>query len=742
MGEGLVGQRGSLERALLAMVAGGQVLVGALLLLPMASATGEAMHHAAFMLGFLFPAAYLASTARRGLQPASAWYLMALGFALLASSRWPVLRDPDALNASGDGRASGIWLAGLVCMLLAVATLAGSITGHRSRASFVDALLVALGAFALLSSILATQLPGHGGEQGAWSVGNVALFFDLLLISMTLGGLSGLRRPPQSVWLLLTASLLFATADIAAAVLDAHGSTVLHGVVDLVATVSAALVALAWYRRTGKVLASAVEPLPRIAVPALMLLAAGAVLLLPRTGQLDTAAQGAAFLAIALAALRMRLAVRSTIKVSAELRASAADPHTTLPNRTALRDLAGDRVQGATLVIVDLDGFGDINAEFGWTTADEVLLRVADRLAISLAPRDILARVGHDEFGLLLAETDVATAMRRAEALVAGLEEEMRIDGQLLQLSACAGVSAQAMDADVVRLMREAEQALRQAQQAGTGIVRSFAGNAGDRSQARLHLRARLREVLRGDGSDFVPHVQPIVSPCDGTLFAVEALARWQDGEALRSPAEFLDEIANVDGVGAFTSIMLRRSLQSMRDAGLAAPVCVNVSPASFDPALPALVAQALAHTGSTPGQLIIEVTEDAIMRDPAVAADVLAGLRAAGVRVLLDDFGTGWSGLSTLRDLSVDGLKLDGSFVRGMQEDPTTLAIVESVVQLAERLGLLVVYEGIEDPVQLQGLRSDAGALVQGFAVARPMPVAEFAVWSATPHPVSGSAG
>jgi EAL domain-containing protein (putative c-di-GMP-specific phosphodiesterase class I) len=152
--------------------------------------------------------------------------------------------------------------------------------------------------------------------------------------------------------------------------------------------------------------------------------------------------------------------------------------------------------------------------------------------------------------------------------------------------------------------------------------------------------------------------------------------------------------------------------------------------PDLVDENLPAFVREVVAATKSTPDQCIIEITEDAIMRDPAMAAIVLGELRSEGFRVLLDDFGTGWSGLSSLRDLVVDGLKMDGSFIERMTSDDTTARIVRAVANLAEELGVLVIYEGVEDMRIVTEFEAAASGYIQGFALARPMPIGDLAAW------------
>lgn len=720
------------ERVLLALVCLVQLAAGAVLALTGRNPTGDNADSVAFMLGFMAPAAYLAITARRGLQPPRAWYAIALGFLLFAASRWRSIVEPSAAAVAVEGeRYTALWLLGLVFVAFGVGTLASTLVGRRPADLVLESLLVAAGAFAACTAVLSGvyALSGDAVNLVLWSWTSVGLFADLLLISMTLGGLSALRRPPASVWLLLLAAALFSATDLAHYVLHARQLPVTGGVLDLLWPLSATLVAVAWHVRTGRVLAPEAQPLPRVGISAGVLVAAGAVLIAPVSGPLRDQARGAAFFVVLLAAARMRTAVTSVLALSKRLQASQADSLTSLPNRTALRSLDAAVVERSTLLIVDLDGFGDIVGGFGWAAGDEVLLRVADRLAVGLDEADMLSRVGSDEFAVLLHDADVERGMRVAEQLVGALEAEMRISGTPLRVSACAGVSMQAVNADVERMIREAERALAQAKSIGTGIVRSFAGDSGERSQDRLHMRALIRDVLRRGGDEFVPYFQPIVGR-DGHLLAVEALVRWDDGQQLRMPGSFIGEVTQAGCMLAFTEHMLHRSLRDLRTAGIDVPVTVNVSPDVFDADLRTIVRSAL--QGSNPGQLLIEITEDALMRSPQQALTTLHELRGDGVRVLLDDFGTGWSGLSSLRDLAVDGVKLDGSFIQRMPTDTTSARIVDAVATLAAELGILVIYEGVEDLEHLVGSSPVSSGYLQGYAIARPMPIDALKAWMA----------
>jgi predicted signal transduction protein with EAL and GGDEF domain len=328
------------------------------------------------------------------------------------------------------------------------------------------------------------------------------------------------------------------------------------------------------------------------------------------------------------------------------------------------------------------------------------------------------------------------SASKIAESLLVALERPLVLDGVPLFVTACAGVST-SMDpqVDLNSLFREAEVALYTAKEDGPGLVRCHDGRAGEQTAARLRMRAELRDDLADGGANFVMHYQPILSLGDGSMLAVEALVRWRHDGRLVPPGVFLPEVVRAGQMADLTRLVLHRSLEEMKGLPWTVPVTVNVPPDLMGQWIVDQAQVALVDVGVPADHLIVEITEEAIIRNPEEVANVLMTLRESGVRSLLDDFGSGWSGLSSLRDFIVDGLKIDASFVDRMTTDAAAMAIVHGVVGLADELGMVVICEGAETQETLAALKGFDRAYVQGFGSARPMPIEDLSRWMILGH-------
>jgi diguanylate cyclase (GGDEF)-like protein len=664
-----------------------------------------------------------------------AWGLVAVSMFALAGSNFFYVSQANAglsLDISDE-----LWVLSFLPMVVGVAMLVRPITRGEGWVSVLDAVVVSLGVFTVAIAVLSEVLEAAHGlpASGALNANLLEVLADDVLLAIALGAVHASRwRPPSWIWLVLAAAAVFATSDAAYLVQLSYGDYVQGELVDLGWVLSALLFGIAAFTRANG--GDAAGPPRRwgsnmqTLVPAVLIPAAAVALVLDSDGALGLQARTAGLCAVTLSGVRLFVAVREQRLLTEELREARIDPLTGLPNLRGLRSLPKRSLDGSVLLTVDLEGLGDINATLGTAFGDRVLINVSDRIALAMRNDDLLARIDGDEFGVLLRRASTHTGARVAELLVSEIEAEMPMDGHIIRVSACVGVSSVAAGAGFDLLLLEAQDALHEAKRSGTGLVRSFAGAAGIQSQERLRLRAEIKTALRGDSPAIVPYFQPIVSLLDGTLMSVEALARWKHEGQILLPAAFMQEVEQSDSMRTLTALMLETSLLQLRSAGVDVAVTVNVPADLVDDMLPHLVRGALSESGSSPDQLIVEVTEEAIMRNASMATQALDDLRSNGVKVLLDDFGTGWSGLSTLRDLAVDGLKIDGSFTRAMESDATTRKIVASVATLAAQLGVLVIYEGVEDPAQLRRLQTIGEGLVQGFAVAHPMPVDELVRW------------
>lgn len=412
------------------------------------------------------------------------------------------------------------------------------------------------------------------------------------------------------------------------------------------------------------------------------------------------------------------------------------DPLTTLPNRLLLCERLEQALQRAQresqqgcLLLADLDHFKLVNEGHGHSLGDQLLKMIGARLRASFDENVTLARLGGDEYGLLIEDCDTAQqASRHAQQMLDLLAEPFLIDGEKLFVSASLGISLFPADGDSVeQLMRNADSALFRAKNSGRHTFSFYSQDMTAQARQRVRLDAELRTAL-AQGQLRV-HYQPIHELDGLRLIGAEALVRWQHPErGLVPPSEFIPVAEDSGLVGAIDIWVLEQAcaqMQQWRQQGLSLEfVAVNVSSRQFGrDDLPQQVAQVLVRSGLPAAQLELEVTESAVMDDPERAQHLLGQLRELGVRLAIDDFGTGYSSMTRLKSLPVDKLKLDQSFVRGLPDDRADAAIARAVITLGQSLGLRVLAEGIETEAQAQFLREIGCRLGQGYWFGRPAP-------------------
>ncbi|BEL08682.1 hypothetical protein Q0Z83_068730 [Actinoplanes sichuanensis] len=405
------------------------------------------------------------------------------------------------------------------------------------------------------------------------------------------------------------------------------------------------------------------------------------------------------------------------------------DALTGLPNRTRLEELLAGQTGGA-LLLVDLDGFKDVNERFGHPTGDDLLTSVARRLAGLIGDGDTAARLGGDEFALLLPGAGPAEAAARGDAVLAALREPVPAGGQPLHVTASAGIRVFCATADPVQVLSDADLALYAAKAAGKDQASVFDVGMRQEQADRIRLLERLRAAV--DADEFAVHYQPIVTLDDAHPVAVEALVRWlPPGRSPIGPDLFIPAAEDSGLIVALGEWVLRRACA---DAAAwhhrwGTTVTVNVSPRQLaDPHFTVKALAALRASGLPAAALTLEITEGVLVRSGAHAAQALlhlSALRAEGVRVAIDDFGTGYSSLAYLRDLPIDVLKIDRSFMPVDDTDGRQTALVRAIVDLAGGLGLTTVAEGVETGAQAALLRDLGCHRAQGYHFARPVPAA-----------------
>lgn len=426
-------------------------------------------------------------------------------------------------------------------------------------------------------------------------------------------------------------------------------------------------------------------------------------------------------------------------------RSAQYDLLTGLPNRQLLGDrleqaMAHARRSGSALGVayLDLDGFKPINDTHGHAMGDRLLVEAARRMRDTSRAIDTAARVGGDEFVLLIGSLESEDrGLLALERVMEALSAPYRIEGIELQVTASIGVTFYPKDdADGVTLMRHADQAMYHAKQGGRNQIRSFDAGREQAQLERQRLLARLAVAL--DEGEFELYLQPKVDLRAGRVVGAEALARWRHPErGILAPLEFLPVVEGSALDLQFGDWVLTEAFRLL-DAWAAGAcrwqLAVNLSALHLQSSgLVARVTELLAQNPAVaPDRLELEVTESAALSDVRRVGAVTDALRALGVSVALDDFGTGYASLAYLRRLPVDTLKIDQSFVRGMVTDAGDRAIVQAVIALAHSFGRQVVAEGVETAEHGEKLLALGATIGQGYCVARPMPANEFAAWCA----------
>jgi diguanylate cyclase (GGDEF)-like protein len=409
------------------------------------------------------------------------------------------------------------------------------------------------------------------------------------------------------------------------------------------------------------------------------------------------------------------------------------DVLTGLANRMAFRDEVASglrrarRGQGMAILYLDLDRFKAVNDTLGHPAGDQLLREVANRLRDTVREADTITRLGGDEFAI--AQTGVeqpASADSLARRLIDVLSRPYEIDSQWVVVGVSIGITlAERDDIDVDQLLRRADLALYAAKRQGRGTWRFFANTMEFDAQALRGLEMDLRHALEHDELEL--YYQPQVTIADGKVRGFEALLRWHHPDrGLVMPGDFLrcaEETGLIVPIGTWA---LRTALRQSADWPADVRVAVNLSPHQLarDDFVETVEA-ALTAAGQSGGRLELEITENALMEQYVAGQTALRRLRALGVRISMDDFGTGYASLSHLRSFPFDRIKVDQSFIAGMTDSPQGSAIVRAVLQLASTLNIATVAEGVETQAQFEQLAAIGCDEVQGFLFSSAQPAA-----------------
>ncbi len=417
------------------------------------------------------------------------------------------------------------------------------------------------------------------------------------------------------------------------------------------------------------------------------------------------------------------------------------DSLTGLPNRrrlvAALEDAVKVQAPGEVVAVLmfDVDGLRDVNDSLGHLAGDKLLSEVARRLRALAPPSALVTRVGGDEFGVLLRIGGGREALDLAGRLRTSLQEPFTLGTLTLDVDAAVGVALHPEDGtEAETLLQRADLAMYAAKQTSSH-VQQFTLTLESRSVRRMGLAGDLRRAL--DANELEVYFQPKVAIADRRLVGVECLARWEHpAHGSVAPDDFIAVAEHTGQLGRLTEVVLREGLRRCRewaDEGRPLTVAVNLSPRTLvDPEFPGQVAALLDEYGVPAERLTLEITEDGMVGGTDRPMPTLARLHELGVRLSVDDFGTGFSSLSYLRRLPVQEVKVDRTFVQGMATDPRDLAIVRAVVDLSRHFGYSVVAEGVESELTLSLLEAMGCEIGQGFFFSRPLPYARLETWFA----------
>ncbi len=657
----------------------------------------------------------------------AAWLSMGAGLTVYTAGNlvwlaWIRHLDPAPYPSLADLLFLGFYPFAYATLLLVVRDRA-----VRFHASFwLDGVVGGLGAAAVGAALVFPTILASTGGSAMEVATNLAFpVADLLLLILVVGAVALLGwRPNRSWWLLATGFLLFAVADTVYLLRVADGTYQAGTWLDLLWPSAATLIGLVASSAPGDDQSVRLEGWTVVIIPSLFSVSSLFVLVLGYYHPIPTLAVALATGCVLAGTARTALTFQE-VRSLAESRLLYAELDVALAAR-------GD-TGSVALLIADLDRFKEINDALGHDIGDQLLRLVGPRLAGVLRHEDVLVRLGGDEFAILLRDGDTHQAADVAARLLAALDAPFTLEGVALHVDASIGIAVcPDHAAERTTLLQRADVAMYQAKAARTGWqLYAFASH--EHSRDRLQTIEDLRAALARE--EFVLHYQPKVDLRSDAVVGVEALVRWaHPGQGLLYPDTFLPLAEQTGLMRSLTSVVLRAALKqcsAWRQTGLELSVAVNLSVVNLlDAHLPVEVGQLLAELDLPSSALELEITEGTLMADPIRSDQVLRALRGLGIRIAVDDYGTGYSSLAYLQQLAIDELKLDKSFVLRMLEDPGARSIVRTTIDLAHSLGLRLIAEGVETEAHLRELAWQGCDVAQGYYLSRPIPATELQKW------------
>jgi diguanylate cyclase (GGDEF)-like protein len=609
----------------------------------------------------------------------------------------------------------------------------------RSRAALMDALVVGLAAGAVTVALWFEPVLRQTGSTAQVLVGLAYPLFDVVFVVVVVSGLAYNRyRPTLPSVAFMAGAGVFALGDVVYMTQLANDTYRPGTWLELTWSIGILLFGVAPWLRTRRRAVVAESSVGQAGIPGIGALVSLLVIAFGLTHSVPPLAAWLAVGSVATALIRVVSSLRELRRANEGFRQARTDDLTTLMNRRGFGEQLDRRLEAGddvVVLIVDLDGFKEVNDTLGHHAGDRLLGIVGLRFGRVLPAGGCIARLGGDEFGVVV-DGDRATADDVAHRLIGVLEHPVALEGITVRVGASVGAScAPEHGTERSELLRTADVAMYEAKRAHAGV--SIYDPARDpHSRERLQLIDDLRLAI--ERRAFELHYQPSVDATTGVTVGMEALLRWPHPElGLLFPDDFIPLAETVGLISAITRVVLDEAvahLATLRAEGHELRLSVNVSACDLvDEALADHVGTVLERHDVAPDLLTVEITETALASDPIRARRTLVALRSAGVRVAIDDFGVGYSSMSQLMELPVDELKIDKSFLVHLDDDVRAQAILSATIELGRSLGLHVVAEGVETRAALETVARRGVETVQGYFFSRPLPPTEFRNWART---------
>jgi len=691
-----------------------------------------------YNIAFTLPVIPMLRRARRSKPQRIAWRLLALGVVLNTVATLVYTYHDQNLNPiPSPAPSDAFYIASYLMFIIGVALLTQGRLGRVHASVRLDGAIAGLAMASLAGMLWFEPLLKVSGHPMQIIVGMAYPLTDLVLMVLLIAGLAPNRyRPNWSTSFLMAGVLCWVIGDVIYLKQQAAGTYVQSTILDCTWPFGVFLMGLAAStndRRLSRDLRAAENATYDIT---LMPVAAGLLSIVVIAfffGRHDTSlvvislALGSLILVIA----RMWLTLSEERQMVRESDKDArTDALTGLPNRRSFFDdfelnFGSAPSGGAGVILIDLDGFKDVNDTLGHLIGDDLLRVVSRRFEASLDGLGIIARLGGDEFAFALATHSEAAITQVARQLVASLVDPCVLDGVSVRVGASAGVALSEIDGQsIAELLRAADVAMYEAKRARSGV--SVYRSANDpNSREQLELVGALHDAI--EYRRLTLNYQPTLDLATGEICGVEALARWRHEElGMIAPDVFIPIAENAGLMPELTRLVLEMAVEKaahIDTTGKSISMNVNISRLDLlDDELPSFIERLLGEHDYPAQRLTLEITETTLSSDPDQTARAIQRLRSLGVRISIDDYGVGYSSMSQLLALEIDELKVDKSFLIQLSSDERAQAIVRSATELAHALGLRLVTEGIEEGAVLDLVRRLGADIGQGYFIATPM--------------------